>query len=1006
MDKLRRKNPFLSLLIILVFALSLFTPAWAQQAIEYTTVADYSKMIKNTEILQLPQNPVSKKGLLFLAALGFLNSTNKENIKPSDILTKEEALSIILNSAGKQQDAFLRAEKLESKRVSGTKLVVPYNYLYLGYIQLAYDLKVISKKEYQDAMSQVRPSQKDHEKMTDDLIKKNNEIVSRAIYEGRPYSYDDLIFVRSAPATRQEVARWVVLTFKIPQSYENLAKTYPDYDKIDSKFLSSINTLLKNGSLIGRTDGYLHPDDYITYEELSFILYNLKDYIVKANNLKEMSAELKNIQRYSDKTVYNFEDDNGNDIEITTIPGKQDFVVLTDSGAGLSSSLQQGDYIDLYVNDKGQVVLGEVLSKAGTVTLKGVITKIDVKKNTIQIKMPDGKAYDLLVNPKAIIYDTRASKAINLSDLSVGNIAVVVAKKNRADNIEVLSYQDQDISRIEGVISQISNDRIVINSNGKLMSFLLSPDTAYIDKGDFTRGLTKNDFYQGMKVLVGEYGGFAQYISTTYDERAEDIVGGILYEIDTNLSYIEIYNQDGVRKSYRFSKKMGLKVIKDGKTTSPDSLSKGDIVYLYFNGDFVRSITASSNLQPKIAKIENIQRNPITKMPEKIYLNINGKVYGPYELSSDVEVVKSNSKGSLKDLVQGQYVKVTGSFFGASANIKKIEISTNDYVKNIYIAKATTIGNILYLSDISILRNNQFERLYDYKTFKIPSDALFIVDGIKQKSTPILQNFSVVVITKDRFSQETVATVFALSKGWFSQLQGEVTNVKSGTITLSGEQLNFNQNSYIVENGLLSNTAPKVGDEIIAVSDGKNLVVAKYKEAVSKPIIVRGEVSEISELEYIKLKNFVYLDKQNGWQFVSTPLVLSYDTQTVYCDVYGINNPKDILGLINKSVYVIHDGKYAKSIIDASFGGYIVIGTIGKNGQVLNPQYHDMVTKTWNKINTSLVLDPANAILINSSGDITSQPPQYGDEVILLVPQTSFNISKGVVEPSIVIINY
>lgn len=43
--------------------------------------------------------------------------------------------------------------------------------------------------------------------------------------------------------------------------------------------------------------------------------------------------------------------------------------------------------------------------------------------------MPDGKAYDLLVNPKAIIYDTRASKAINLSDLSVGNIAVVVAKR-------------------------------------------------------------------------------------------------------------------------------------------------------------------------------------------------------------------------------------------------------------------------------------------------------------------------------------------------------------------------------------------------------------------------------------------------------------------------------------------------------------------------------------------------------------------------------------------------
>lgn len=70
---------------------------------------------------------------------------------------------------------------------------------------------------------------------------------------------------------------------------------------------------------------------------------------------------------------------------------------------------------------------------------------------------------------------------------------------------------------------------------------------------------------------------------------------------------------------------MGLKVIKDGKTTSPDSLSKGDIVYLYFNGDFVRSITASSNLQPKIAKIENIQRNPITKCLRRYILILMAK---------------------------------------------------------------------------------------------------------------------------------------------------------------------------------------------------------------------------------------------------------------------------------------------------------------------------------------------------------------------------------------------
>lgn len=1001
-----KNKSILSLFIIFVFAFQLFVPVLAQKNIEYTAAADYSKMIKNTQMLQLPQNPVSKKGLLFLAILGFLNSTNRTSIKPADTLTKEEALSIILNSAGRQQDAFLRAEKLESKRLSGTKLVKPYNYLYLGYIQLAYDLKIISKKEYQDAMAQVQPAQKEHEKMTNDLIKKNNEIVSKAVYEGRPYSYDDLVFVRSAAATRQEVARWVVLTFKIPQSYENLAKTYPDYDRIDSKFLTAINTLLKSGVLIGRGDGYLHPDDYITYEELSIILYNLKDYILKANNFRKVDAELKKIQKYSDRVVYSFEDDDGNDIDITAVPGKQDFVVLTDFEAVLSSVLKQGDYVELYINSKNQVILCEILAKSGVLTLKGVVTKIDTKKNLVQIKLVDGKTYNFSTSPKTTIYDTRSSKTINLSELSVGNIVKIDAKKSRADYIEVLSYQDKDINRIEGVISQISSDKVVINSEGRLISLLLSSDTAYIDKGDFTRGLTRNDFYQGLRVLIGEYGGFAQYISTTYDQKAESIVGGILYEIDTNLSYIEIYNQDGVKKSYRFSKKLGLKVVKDGKTTSPESLSKGDVVYLYFSGDFVRSITASSNMQTKIAKIENIQRNPVTKVPEKIYLNINGKVYGPYELSYDVEVIKGSAKGSLKDLVQGQYVKVTGSFFGTSANIKKIEISTNEYVKNIYIAKVSTIGDVLYLSDISILRNNNFEKIYDYRTFKIPSDVLFIVDGKKQEKVPVLQNFPAVIITKDRFSQETLDTIFAISKGTFLQLQGEVTAAVSGSIMVSGERLNFNQNSYVISNGLISNTAPKVGDDIIAVSDGKNLVVAKYKEKIAKPVIVRGEVSEISELEYIKLKNYVYLDKQNGWQFVSAPLVLLYDTQTVYCDTYGINNPKDILGLKNKSIYVIHDGKYAKAIIDTSFGGYIVVGTMGKDGQVLNPQYHDMITKTWDKINTNLVLDTTEAIVLTGAGEVTHNLPQYGDEVILLVPQSKWNLGKNTVSPAVVIINY
>lgn len=67
-----------------------------------------------------------------------------------------------------------------------------------------------------------------------------------------------------------------------------------------------------------------------------------------------------------------------------------------------------------------------------------------------------------------------------------------------------------------------------------------------------------------MKVLVGIVCGYVQYFSIMFDEKFEDIVFGILYEVDLNLGYFEIYNQEGNKKSYRFLKKFGLKVKKDG----------------------------------------------------------------------------------------------------------------------------------------------------------------------------------------------------------------------------------------------------------------------------------------------------------------------------------------------------------------------------------------------------------------------------------------------------------
>jgi len=992
---------------VLILFFCILIPVNIQAGQEYIASSSYSNIVKNTQIINLPQNAFSRETFLFMSAFGFFNTIGKAKINPSDTLTKEEALAVILNSAGRQQDAFVRAEKLELKRPSGQKLVKPYNYLYLGYIQLAYDLKILSKKEYQDAMAQVQPSAREHEKMTQQLIKKNEDTIAKAVYEGRPYSYDDLVFVRSAPATRQEVCYWVVKAFKIPISYENLAKTYPDYDKIDSKFLSSINTLLKNGALVGRSDGYLHPDDYITYEELAFVLGNLKSNILSSNGIKEVKLEIKDIQKLSSgKVIFVCENEGGDSLNIVVTPSKQDFAVIADSNLFSSSYFQKGDYASFYINGKNEVVLASLLQRPGEENITGAISKIDTKKMTFSVKLSDGKIYNLSLNPKATIYDENSGKSLNFSELNTGNLVQVKIRKNRADTITLVSLDSPQITRVQGVIARITSDRVVLNQNGVLTKYLLSSDTVYIDKGDFSRVLTKNDFYDGMKVLAGTACGYVQYMSTTFDEKSENTVSGILHEIDSNLAYIEIYNQDGMKKSYRFSKKLGIKVKKDGNAVSLDSLLPGDMVFLYFNGDFVRTVTASSNIQQKFAKIENVIRNLATGFPQKIIVNIDGRIYGPYEINDKVDIVKNGMPAALKDVVPGQYVKLTGSFYGSSAYIRKIEISENEYVKNIYIAKGMVVGDVLYLSDIQILRNNAFEPLYTWLSFKIPSDLKFILDGNSSATLSKLQNLPVIVVTKERFSQEILDTIVAISRGTFTKIQGEVSMTSSNSITVAGNKYSIGSKTYTISNGLLTPASFKVGDEIIGVASQDSLVVAKKLQGISKPIFVRGQVQDISELEYISLKDYVYLDSQRGWQYVPSKLTLLYDTQTVLCDVYGLGSPKEILNLKDKNIYIIHDGKYANVIIDASFGGYIVSGVVGKDMKILNVQYNDMMTQTWNRVDKSFTLNTTQAVLIDANGNLRAEAPQFGDRVLLLISQNNFDLSREVLSPVIVIVNY
>ena len=301
------------------------------------------RAISFTDMAYKPVDHWSNDAVYTVAALSIMNGADGD-FRPTDNLTKVEALAMIFRAAGLENLANSYGETVRKQ-----KLAQPEKYNNIsswadGYFRLAVDYKIISAEDYIAAMAA-------------DCSKAK--------------------FKKDSPATKGEVALWMVTVFGLEiADKENYVTEFADTLKVSAKEKLYYETAIRNGILKG--DGKnLGVSKLITREEAAQMFYNsiklFKDKIgIEVSSDTVVSSTLTSVNepgKIHNKRVVTLEksileakrtyDLKGEAVDLNYNPKNEhkDIIVIKHHlyPQGIET-LNQGDIVDVYTKN-GEIVL-------------------------------------------------------------------------------------------------------------------------------------------------------------------------------------------------------------------------------------------------------------------------------------------------------------------------------------------------------------------------------------------------------------------------------------------------------------------------------------------------------------------------------------------------------------------------------------------------------------------------------------------------------------------------
>ncbi|MCL1884574.1 MAG: S-layer homology domain-containing protein [Defluviitaleaceae bacterium] len=945
------------------------------------------RLIQQLQFNDLPANAAVQDAIIRSHALEIMRPGSAQ-FRPNALVTREEAITYALRAAGLSDMALTMATAQASDLPEGTPLGTAWS---VGYLQLASTMGMITTADFDAARADIIAQFSTDEPAADG--EQNNALADAA-----------QIFRRNDPATREEIAFWVVTAMQFAQSdiFANTTagrsvQSFTDWNSISAEMAPAVELALRHNILNGQTSTVFGPSGNVQRQHMAGILRNIDDLHYTLRGLERRMGTVADILheqhtetgagtlwrhirvRRADGGVDNLQ------FALRGGPSPQagplDAVVLRGGHVMGLGGLEINDQIEYIVHtESNTIVYVNVGGTVQTQIFRGRLELINMEEGTMTFRNDEGTVFTFPMS-------------LGLYGEDHNDVPFIRMRGNILEPAEGLPRGTfYNVTLVGNVITQIEfvgdpvlvpEHRGLVIENNAMFGYLTILD-ANREEQSFTYNpgeltVQRRQFFDMRDTIGGFHEMFPSVRAHPRDANMEDVIPGdiVVFRVaeDDPFRIIEISAAENTTTRYGRIREIR------------DQGGFFDILVEFNNGVTTWYTFVDNILVTELGRPVNPNR---IQLGDWVRMTVNQAILAPGEMMESVRDITIDTGGHHINTI------MTGQLAGFNAAQNTIQIQ--------HARELTPAGwrNHSPLTTVNISGPN----------------VRYYHDGR-----------AVTLAQVNRYLQRSDATVYLALENHFAGERAKVVSVRSGRDELirSGTVLSSANNRFslleidgdirtdagtiVVRNGRLVEPEHIFAPDWARVAmNGNSPGIAAVVDIgpapdVSGIQIVRGRVSQVWPFEGFRVTTMSIFDGFR-WNFTPIEREFTIDHNTMFINSGGVTSIDDFIGHTDNSVIgdvfnVIVEGGRAVRVIDApftapipqtenSYGHLTVRGIIyeisGNTFSLRDMTVYNASTGGWQRISnvdpTGSVTTFANTIIVDRNEVIPANRLRVGQQIM------------------------
>ncbi len=954
----------------------------------YTGRPEAKSMISNLKFKDVAANHWAKEAITKAGAFDMIKGYNR-NFSPNDSVSNQEALAFCLRVMGLESEA--QAEGVRLQNNIETNGILPT--WSLGYLSLARQNGMITPAQYADA---INVNQEDIDPETG--------------------------FFKEAPATRQQVAAWIVDALDYLEQTTNGGEsafdrdlsqqkiyTFSDWKNISAEYADDVELVTANGIMKGDSNGNFNPTGGITRAEMAQVLSSTDEIYIQSRTLVKKYGTVGGIRDSqlnetgsSDfwRNIYIRNEDGKVDIlqyqlENSSSPqaADRDAVVYNNGAVTGLESLKMGDKIEYTVNSaSNEIYFVKCIGGVETKEVSGTLEEFDYTNGQIHIVDSSGQRQIYFVAdglygndgtedstryvylaPKLSENNDQPYKKVYNTDLPYGSKFNLQLKN---EIVTIMAYEGEPT-----VVDELRG--IVVENN---------PGLGYLTVVDNNGNeVTKNYYSEDMIVEKQQY----------YDSQDEI---GYIDQVFPNFQY-------------------------DPRDTTIDQIEAGDIVFIQTYDDdssTIEKISASTNYTMKYGRLRQFSTDG--DISQMLIEYEDGQTTW-FDVANSVFVSKAGKPLAMTNIQTGDWLKILVNRAIISPgyvmeSVKEINIEGSGHeISSIIKGQLGAINQLqreISVQNSYSLSNAGWGDYKEIRTISIDNgDISYYYEG-KQISLDYAMQYlkradgEVYIALENNYAGERVSMV--------SFRDGRGSILDSDTVVNSDGIGGF---ATISSNGTLSTDAGTIVRRHGRLVTGSDIMIPDYaqvelnggtKAAVvdiydqpgsSSVLIARGRILSIDEGASFKVQSMSQLNDMT-WVFTPVEREFVIDESTIFIDETGIVSRDSFIdytdaSAANQVFNIIYDGTRATHVIKSPYAKDGLRGTVYSVSDtsigIKDTTYYQENTGIWKDVsktdNSANITVAPNTIVVKNNQVVGLNSLEAGDKLKVYTNELPETITGG-----------